>query len=93
MSRHASISEWYSIDDQGLRPSHRRALLHIPEAYRKDVASPLIIAMHGKDQPAAEFEEHTQLSNPEVNNEAIVAYPEGINVGHHLIHVISSQLT
>ncbi|GAB7342012.1 hypothetical protein MBLNU457_g0302t1 [Dothideomycetes sp. NU457] len=79
MSHHASSSEWYTINDPALQPSHRRALLYIPPTYRKDVASPLIIAMHGKDQSPAEFESHTQLSNPEINNEAIVAYPEGID--------------
>lgn len=97
MSRHAPSSEWYTIDDPASNPSRRRALLHIPKTYRKDVASPLIIAMHGKDQPPAEFEAHTQLSNPEVNNEAIVVYPEGIEVSpvkqQHLPKYQSHKLT
>jgi len=91
MTHPISHSDWYSVDDSVLEPSHRRALLHVPDKYRKDVASPLIIAMHGKEQSPAEFEQHTQLSNPEVNSEAIVVYPEGIKVDYQLRPIQQSR--
>lgn len=78
-------SDWGSaertVKDDELHPHReRKALLHLPTSYSSDTPVPLIVALHGKAQPPAEFEEHTQLSNPEVQDEAIVVYPEGINV-------------
>ena len=79
-------SDWgskvYEIHDERLDPSPDRTfLLHVPSSYDGKTPIPLIIALHGKKQPPAEFENHTQLSNPKVNDGyAIVAYPEGVKV-------------
>jgi len=76
-------SEWgssvYVIHDSRLKPHQRSSLLHVPSNYGKQPV-PLIVAMHGKGQPPAEFESHTQLSNADVNPDAIVVYPEGVKV-------------
>ncbi|EMD00150.1 hypothetical protein BAUCODRAFT_145459 [Baudoinia panamericana UAMH 10762] len=73
-------SKVYRVEHARLNPGPRYALLHLPTHYGGTEPSPLIVALHGKAQPAAEFEEHTQLSKPEVQDEAIVVYPEGIKL-------------
>ncbi|MCJ1477788.1 hypothetical protein MMC13_006461 [Lambiella insularis] len=57
----------------------RHFLIHLPTNYSPTSPTPLILAFHGKGQTAAEFESQTQLSDPEFNDWAIVAYPQGIN--------------
>jgi len=69
----------WKLQDARLHPSPRRALIHVPSSYAHE-PTPLIIALHGKGQHPSEFEYHTQLSNEETNQRAIVIYPEGINV-------------
>ena len=75
---HQSIP--YEIRDTRLQPSPRNGLIHVPSSYSDSEPVPLIIALHGKGQPPKEFEYHTQLSNEETNQDAIVVYPEGIKV-------------
>ena len=41
--------------------------------------APLIIAFHGKHQTNSQFREQTQLSDPEFNKEAILAFPQAID--------------
>lgn len=55
--------------------------LHIPAAYQAKEPVPLILAFHGKNQAPTTFENETQLSNPAFNDEAIVAFPQGVKVG------------
>lgn len=65
-------------------PSHdaydRFAYLHVPKSYDANKPAPLILAFHGKNQNLKAFEEATSLSDPEVNQEYIVVYPEAVNV-------------
>ncbi|KIV81775.1 hypothetical protein PV11_03935 [Exophiala sideris] len=75
---HKSIP--YEIRDARLQPSPRHGLIHVPSSYSESKPAPLIIALHGKGQPAKEFEYHTQLSNEDTNQDAIVVYPEGIKL-------------
>ncbi|OAP60816.1 hypothetical protein AYL99_05818 [Fonsecaea erecta] len=75
---HRSIP--YDIKDDTIRPPRRHALLHVPDSYKSGVPSPLIVALHGKGQPAKEFEYHTQLSNAVFNLHYIVVYPEGVDL-------------
>ncbi|KIX94430.1 uncharacterized protein Z520_09816 [Fonsecaea multimorphosa CBS 102226] len=75
---HRSIP--YDIKDDTIRPPQRHALLHIPDSYEAGVPCPLIVALHGKGQPAKEFEYHTQLSNAAFNADSIVVYPEGVDL-------------
>lgn len=58
----------------------RPYLLHLPVGYSPKDPSPLILSFHGKGQSTTDFEIETQLSNSEINNKAIVVYPEGIKV-------------
>ncbi|KAL2352787.1 putative ferulic acid esterase [Cryomyces antarcticus] len=55
----------------------RHYLLHVPASYAVGEPAPLILCFHGKGQPASEIEEHTQLSNPHFNKDAVVVYPQG----------------
>jgi poly(3-hydroxybutyrate) depolymerase len=70
----------WEIQNARLHPSPRRASIYVPDSYAVYKPVPLIIALHGKGQHPSEFEYHTQLSNEETNDRAIVVYPEGINV-------------
>ncbi|KAK5232433.1 hypothetical protein LTR47_006646 [Exophiala xenobiotica] len=70
----------WEIRNARLHPSPRRALIYVPDSYAVYRPVPLIIALHGKGQHLSEFEYHTQLSNEETNDRAIVVYPEGINL-------------
>ncbi|MCJ1392040.1 hypothetical protein MMC18_004907 [Xylographa bjoerkii] len=58
----------------------RHFLLHLPTTHNPSTPAPLILAFHGKDQKAAQFEAQTQLSDPKFSDWAIVAYPQGINL-------------
>jgi polyhydroxybutyrate depolymerase len=58
----------------------RRVRMYMPEAYEADKPSPLIIAFHGKYRNGTAFERITEFSNPEINKDAIVLYPDGIDV-------------
>jgi len=74
-------SKPYNISDPSLHSPDRQALLHIPSTYHgSNNPAPLIVALHGKAQPPSEFEYHTQLSNPDFNQDHIVVYPEGIKL-------------
>lgn len=72
----------YDVDSEELKPSHRHALLHVPSEYDGQSPVPLIIGLHGKDQPPAEFDEHTQFSKSTFDG--LVVYPEGIDVSNML---------
>ncbi|CAF9923462.1 MAG: hypothetical protein ALECFALPRED_002384 [Alectoria fallacina] len=57
----------------------RTYLLSIPHNPSRS-PSPLILAFHGKDQTAAQFESQTQLTDPAFRlRKSIVAFPQGIN--------------
>lgn len=58
----------------------RQYLLYLPASYKRTEPNPLILAFHGKTQTAATFENETQFSNPEFNDEAIVVYVQGLDV-------------
>jgi hypothetical protein len=58
----------------------RHIWIHIPKNYKHDEPAPVILAFHGKGQDVLDFEKATDLSNPSVNQEYVVVYPEGLNV-------------
>lgn len=60
--------------------SKRHIWIHIPKNYKHDVPAPVILAFHGKGQNVLDFENATNLSNPLVNQDYVVVYPEGLNV-------------
>jgi hypothetical protein len=55
----------------------RKCLLHIPSNYNAQSPAPLIVALHGKGQTPAQFEDMSRLSDESVNPDAVVAYPQG----------------
>lgn len=57
----------------------REYILDLPPSWSREKPMPLIIAFHGKNQKNSLFKEQTQLSNPDFNDEAIVAYPQAID--------------
>lgn len=57
----------------------RTFLLHLPDDYASDKPSPLILSFHGKDQDASAMETQTSLSDHEMNPDAVVAYPQGVD--------------
>ena len=61
-------------------PLKRHIWIHIPKNYKHNKPSPVILAFHGKGQDVLDFEKATNLSNPIVNQEYVVVYPEGLNV-------------
>lgn len=62
--------------------TQRQYILHLPATYApsNDAPTPLIVAFHGQSQPAWSMEKISELSNPEFNNNTIVAYPSGMNI-------------
>src|SRR5579871_2117810 len=60
--------------------SKRHIWIHIPKNYKYDKHTPVILAFHGKDQDVLDFEKATNLSNPLVNQDYVIVYPEGLNV-------------
>ena len=61
-------------------PLKRHIWIHIPKNYKHNKPSPVILAFHGKGQDVLDFEKATNLSNPVVNQEYVIVYPEGLNV-------------
>ncbi|KAK5119813.1 hypothetical protein LTR85_007139 [Meristemomyces frigidus] len=68
----------YDVHSEYMRPSQRHTLLHVPSDYHGQSAVPLILGLHGKEQPPAEFDDHTQFSKSSFGG--IVVYPEGIKL-------------
>jgi len=60
--------------------SERHIWIHIPKNYKHDEPARVILAFHGKGQDVSDFERVTNLSNPLVNQDYVVVYPEGLNV-------------
>ena len=54
--------------------------IYVPRSYIKGHPMPLILAFHGHGQAASTFESETQFSDPSVNNDSIVVYPQGLKV-------------
>ena len=57
----------------------RKFRLFTPEGCARIEPAPLILAFHGKGQNASAMQSQTQFSNPELNNDTIVVYPQGVN--------------
>jgi poly(3-hydroxybutyrate) depolymerase len=68
----------FQHDSQGVLKRH--IWIHIPKNYKHDEPAPVILAFHGKGQDVLDFEKATNLSNPLVNQDLVVVYPEGLNV-------------
>jgi len=68
----------YDIHDEELKCPSRHSLLHVPSGYDGHTPLPLIVGLHGKEQPPAEFDDHTQFSKSAFKG--LVVYPEGIDV-------------
>jgi len=58
----------------------RRVRIYLPESYESDSPTPVILALHGKFRNGTSFEHVTDFSNSKYNKDAIVLYPDGIDV-------------
>lgn len=58
----------------------RSYLLSIPFDYSSDIPTPLILSFHGGGQSPSIQLDADQLTNPNVNNQYIVIYPEAVDV-------------
>lgn len=70
-------SAFITINSGGLS---RDYLLSVPASYTGSSAVPLIFSFHGRGEDATYQQKLTGLSNPAVNPNAIVAYPNGVAV-------------
>lgn len=53
----------------------------VPEVYDPDVATPLVIALHGAGDTAANFRENTRLEAEAHENGHLIVFPEGFERG------------
>ena len=60
--------------------------LHVPEGYRSEKPTPLVVVLHGAFSTAAEMERHTGFSDLADRQGFVVAYPEGIGILGFLQH-------
>ena len=58
----------------------REYILDLPQDWKSDRPMPLVLAFHGKKQKNSVFRQQAQLSDPDFNKEALVAYPHGIDL-------------
>lgn len=65
---------------KGIQIGDRKVRITLPKNYKQDHAAPLILAIHDKDMTPTEMAETTQLSNPRLNPDHIVVYPEAFEV-------------
>lgn len=56
-------------------------LLYFPEKYKPTSPAPLILSFHGGNRNASEQQSLDLLSTPFFNEDYIVVYPNGIDVG------------
>jgi len=75
-------SRRFAVEHPAPDAQNRFAYLHVPKNYDFNKPAPVIVAFHGKNQEVEAFEAATSLSDPEVNRDFIVIYPEAINVSH-----------
>ena len=76
----------FSISSTGL---NRRYLLSIPPNYYPGIPTPVILSYHGGTKTAEDQLQLDQLTNPEFNTQAIVVYPQGIDVSQFPRDIIS----
>jgi poly(3-hydroxybutyrate) depolymerase len=64
------------------KTTEREYILHLPAEFQSsnNEAAPLVLAFHGQQQHAWSMEAISELSNPNFNPNAIVAYPQGLDV-------------
>jgi hypothetical protein len=72
----------FKVNDRVVRVS-------VPATYNKTRPSPMIIGYHDKDQPMEHFEYEGQWTDPDVNKDYIMAYPEADNVRYRLLSLIT----
>lgn len=63
-------------------------MLSIPPNYYPGIPTPVILSYHGGTKTAEDQLELDQLTNPEFNTDAIVVYPQGIDVSQFERHCL-----
>ncbi|RDA90436.1 hypothetical protein CP533_5241 [Ophiocordyceps camponoti-saundersi (nom. inval.)] len=64
----------FTIESGG---KQRHYLVHLPESYRPETTTPLLLAFHGASNNPTKFEKQTRFSEKDVNPNMIVVYPAG----------------
>ncbi|QDS70057.1 hypothetical protein FKW77_004256 [Venturia effusa] len=64
---------------KGIKIGERIVRVTIPKDYEPTKPAPLIVAYHDKGMTAEEMEKLTHLSDPALNSEYIVVYPEAVD--------------
>jgi poly(3-hydroxybutyrate) depolymerase len=67
----------YSISSSG---GNRTFLVHLPQYYTGQTATPLLFSFHGHERDAPSQEHDSQMSNETFNPNTIAVYPQGVNV-------------
>lgn len=65
---------------KGIKIGERTARIYVPYNYQLTKPTPLIVAYHDKGMTAKEMEKLTRLSDPDLNPDYIVLYPEAVDV-------------
>jgi poly(3-hydroxybutyrate) depolymerase len=65
---------------KGIKIGERIVRISIPKNYWPTIPAPLIVAYHDKGMTAEEMEKLTRLSDPTLNQDYIVVYPEAVEV-------------
>ncbi|KAE9972582.1 hypothetical protein BLS_002223 [Venturia inaequalis] len=64
---------------KGIKVGERTARIYVPYNYQLTKPTPLIVAYHDKGMTAKEMEKLTRLSDPDLNPDYIVLYPEAVD--------------
>jgi len=65
----------------------------MPENYGRNQPAPLIVAIHGDQRNGTSFEAVTDFSRREYNKDALVVYPDGVDVGDTTVEIFVMKLT
>lgn len=63
-------------------PADRKYHIYIPKQYDINTPAPLIFSFHGRTQDMLQQERVSQLSNSDINPDAVVIYPNGFEYAH-----------
>jgi poly(3-hydroxybutyrate) depolymerase len=74
-----STGQSNKINFTTIKGEQRSALLHFPKNYDENKAHGLIFSFHGRSGTPAGQESLTKLSDPQMNKNMLVLYPEGID--------------
>jgi hypothetical protein len=78
---------------KGIQIGDRKVRITLPKNYKQDTPAPLIFAFHDKNMTASDMEEVTKLSDPKLNPNSIILYPEAFEVRPAMSPLLGILLT